>query len=328
MESVSQIEKIYSEFLDNLQAVLSERDYVAINAGCQPVSPVEELELIPKRRYDLMNAHFQQFGTGGMEMMRGTSSLQISIDYRSEEDFRRKIQSAYYYGPVLKLLCDHSDAFQGEALDSHLKRTDIWRRVDPKRCGILPKVFSDSYGYGDYADFLGAMPPIFLKQGKKILPTGSRTVAELYNGKEMSGEEIAHILSMAFPDVRLKQYLEIRFADSVPLPFVPAYCALVKGLLYSEEGLAFAQQQIHGNGITEQEIRQAESALIEQGWDACIYGQPVRETAEKLLELAGPSLPREERRFLAAFQTVIEAGGISRIPPETDCIHPKKETDL
>lgn len=317
MESVAEIERIYSGFLEKLKDVLSAFGYTAVNTGCQPVSRVESLEMIPKRRYDLMNAHFRQFGTGGMEMMRGSASLQVSVDYRSEQDFRRKIQAAYFYGPVLKLLCDNAACFQGEVLRSFLKRTDIWRRVDPSRCGILPNVFSETYGYGDYADFLGAMPPIFLKQDKHILPTGSRTVAELYDGKEMRAEEITHILSMAFPDVRLKQFLELRFADSVPLPFIPAYCALLKGLLYAEEGLAFAARQIRRNHITEREVWQAETALMEQGWRADVYGQPVRQLAEALLELAGRSLSQDEREFLNAFLPVTEAGGIRNIPRET-----------
>ena len=317
MESVAEIERIYSGFLQRLNAVLSAFGYAAVNTGCQPVSRVENLEMIPKRRYDLMHAHFRQFGTGGMEMMRGSASLQVSIDYRSEQDFRRKMQAAFFYGPILKMLCDNAVSFQGEPLQSYLKRTDIWRRVDPSRCGILPNVFSDSYGYRDYADFLGAMPPIFLKQDKHILPTGSRTVAELYDGKEMRGEELTHILSMAFPDVRVKQFLEIRFADSVPLPFIPAYCALLKGLLYAEEGLAFAERQIQRNHITEREVWQAETALMEQGWRAGVYGQPVRQLAEALLELAGRSLSQDERDYLAVFLSVMEAGGIRNILRDT-----------
>ena len=319
MESVRQIGEVYQGFSDNLNAVLAEYGYVLRNVGCQPVSRVAELEMIPKRRYDLMNAHFQSFGTGGMEMMRGTASLQISIDYRSEADFRRKIQAACYYAPVLKLLCDHSPYFQGEPLLTRLKRTDIWRRTDPARCGILPKVFSESYGFGDYAEFLGAMPPIFLKQGEQLLPTGFRTVAELFAGREMIEAEITHILSMAFPDVRLKQFLEIRFADSVPLPFMLAYCALIKGLLYSEEDLEYAQVQIADKGISEDLVREAEDALMERGWGAAVYVRPAKEQAETLLALARRGLPETEQAYLDAFDAVAAYEGIRNIPEETIC---------
>lgn len=317
MESVRQIGEVYKGFSDNLNAVLAAYGYILCNVGCQPVSRVAELGMIPKRRYDLMNAHFQNFGTGGMEMMRGTASLQISIDYRSESDFRRKIQAAQYYAPILKLLCDHAPSFQGEALHTRLKRTDIWRRTDPARCGVLPKVFSETYGFGDYAAFLGAMPPIFLKQGEQIRPTGFRTVAELFAGREMTEAEITHVLSMAFPDVRLKQFLEIRFADSVPLPFMLAYCALIKGLLYSEEGLEYAQARIAEESVSEALVRKAEDDLMEQGWGAAVYGSPAKEQAETLLALARRGLPETEQAYLDAFDAVAAYEGIRTIPEET-----------
>ena len=240
----------------------------------EPAAQIEISMMIPKKRYDLMNAWFRTSGTGGMEMMRGTASLQVSIDYSSEEDFRTKIRAAYFFSPILKMLCDNAVAFQGRSLETNLKRTDIWRRTDPLRCGLQPDVFSGSCTFADYADFIGRMPPIFLKKEGQAEPAGSRTVAELFEGREMKEEEIVHVLSMAFPDVRLKQFLELRFADSVPLPFVKAYAALIKGLLYSEAGLAFAGERIRDLRISEDTVRQAEDSLMAEGWGAKVFLEP------------------------------------------------------
>lgn len=252
--SIRDIGKIYRDFTAQLNSILDKYDYMLCAVGYQPASRVEDLTLIPKHRYDWMNEYFRTSGTGGMQMMRGTASTQVSIDYESEEDFRRKLQAAYYYGPVFKLLMDNVVTFQGEPVKTHLKRTDIWRRTDPARCGILPGVFAENYGFGDYADFIGKMPPIFLKHGKEAELTGDKTVAEIFLDRPMDETMVMHVLSMAFPDVRLKQYLEIRFADSAPLPFALAYCALLKGFLYSESGLAYAQEQIRGGKIREQDF--------------------------------------------------------------------------
>ncbi len=313
-DSVSWIGKVYRDFYDQLDSVLAVFGYAAVNAGCQPYTRVTELEMIPKKRYDLMNEWFQTSGTGGMEMMRGTASLQVSIDYASEEDFRNKIRAAYFYSPVLKMLCDNSIAFQGQSLEMNLKRTDIWRRTDPARCGLQPEVFSGSCTFADYADFIGRMSPIFLKIDGQVLPTGSRTVAELYQGRQLQEDEIIHVLSMAFPDVRLKQFLELRFADSVPLPFVKAYAALVKGLLYSEAGIASAAERIRDQRISEAKIRQAEDALMAEGWGAKVYGRAASELAEDFLQLAGQQLPDAEKAFLEPFYMVIRYGGIPGIP--------------
>ena len=247
-------------------------------------------------------------------MMRGTASQQVSVDYFSEEDFRKKMQAAYCFGPLLKLLEDNAPCFEGRKVSRRLLRTDIWRRVDPARCGIVPGVFSEMFGFADYASFIGAMPPIFIKKDGEILPTGFRTVAELYEGTAPERDEIEHLLSMAFPDVRLKQFLELRFADSVPLPFVKAYAALVKGLLYSEAGIASAAERIRDQRISEAKIRQAEDALMAEGWGAKVYGLAASELAEDFLQLAGQQLPDAEKAFLEPFYMVIRYGGIPGIP--------------
>ncbi len=314
--SIRSVGEIYRDFSARLNAVLDRFGYMACRVGCQPVSKVEELELIPKHRYEWMNDHFRTSGTGGMEMMRGTASTQVSIDYDSEGDFRRKLQAAYYYGPMLKLFMDNAPTYRGKPAGMHLKRTDIWRRTDPLRCGILPGVFDKDYGFENYADFLGQMPPIFLKHGEDVELTGNRTVAELFRDRDMDEEMVMHVLSMAFPDVRLKQYLEIRFADSAPLPFVLGYCALLKGLLYSGSGLEYAGEKIRSGKLTEQDILKGEDALMVRGWEAEVYGVPAVRQAESLLALACEQLPQEERAFLKPLETVIRYGGISSIPAE------------
>ena len=302
---VKRIRKIYQEFIKTLEKILQPYDYTFLCLGCQPVTPVAETELIPKRRYDLMNEYFKESGTGGMQMMRGTASVQVSIDYFSETDFRRKIQAAYYYGPLFKMFCDNAEFFEGKPVDIHLKRTDIWRRVDPSRCGILPGVFSEKYGYEDYADYIGSVAPIFLKEGKNVYPTGRQTIAELYDGKTMNEKEIMHALSMVFPDVRLKNFLEIRFADSVPEPRMLAYTALVKGLLTREEGIAHAGEQIRTGKVNEEEVRKAEDSLMEKGWEASVYGVPVRQAASEILGIAKRNLPEEEKVYLELLERIL-----------------------
>lgn len=315
--SIQKIGKIYHDFRQKLDSVLAEFGYMALQVGCQPVSRVSELEMIPKKRYELMNNYFHHTGTGGTEMMRATASLQVSVDYRGEADFRHKIQAAYYYAPLFKLLCDNAPSFQGKPIYTYLKRTDIWRRVDPARCAIGPDVFSDSYGFENYVQFLGKMPPIFVKHGSRICPTGTKPVQEIMAGKPVSEEEITHILSMAFPDVRLKQFLEIRVADSVPFPFMLAYCALIKGLLYSDEGLEYARQDIVSHALSVTHIQQAENDLMARGWKGYVYARPVKEFAQLALNLARKNLPAEERIYLKAFDYVLQYGGICHIKDKT-----------
>jgi len=311
LEDIAEIGRIYSSFRKKLENILSRFGYVLLNAGCQPQSPVAGIKMIPKKRYDLMDAHFAGLGTGGIEMMRGSASVQISIDYTSEEDFRDKIQAAYFYGPVFKLLCDNSPYFQGKQNNKHLLRTDIWHRVDPARCGILPDIFSPDYSFSDYADFIGRVAPIFLKKDGQIIPTGEKTVEEIFADRAADDEDIFHIISMVFPDVRLKKFLELRFADSVPLPFILAYCAMVKGLLYSREGLDYAKDRINSMHMTQEDILQAEKECMEKGWDAIIYGKNAAQQADEFLTMAQHNLEPGERPYLDAFRLVLRYGSVA-----------------
>lgn len=316
MHSVHCLEAISRDYFEKLDSILEPFGLVSLCVGCQPESKVDALELIPKERYRLMDMHFQKTGTGGREMMRGSASVQTSVDFTSEDDFRKKLQAAHFFAPAWMLLCNNSKRFQGEDVVGFLKRYDIWNRTDRARCGILPGVFSEDYGFEDYTDFLAKMPMIFVEEGGKETYTEFKTMAELYSGKVPDEAEIQHILSMAFPHVRVKKYLEIRVADSVPVPYMLAYCALVKGLMYSDEVLSNVQTQICKEQINEEELDGAFRDLMKNGWDGYIYGRPAREFACEMLGAARANLSEDEGKYLEAFDRVLQYGGVCEVPEE------------
>jgi glutamate--cysteine ligase len=62
-----------------------------MNFGYQPASKIAEIDMIPKLRYVKMAQHMSQNGRYALNMMKGTCSAQVSIDYTSESDFYKKI---------------------------------------------------------------------------------------------------------------------------------------------------------------------------------------------------------------------------------------------
>ena len=102
-EEIETIEKIYKKFLDNLNNILNNFDYKIVYLSCQPKSNINNIKLIPKKRFDILEKYYKKIGTNGIEMMKGTCSVQVSIDYFSEEDFRKKIQVAYFLTPFFKI---------------------------------------------------------------------------------------------------------------------------------------------------------------------------------------------------------------------------------
>lgn len=316
MHGIRCLEEISRDYFEKLDSILAPKGLEALCVGCQPESKVDDLELIPKERYRLMDMHFLKTGTGGRQMMRGSASVQISMDFISEDDFRKKLQLAHFFAPAWMLLCNNAKRFQGEDIQGYLKRYDIWDRTDPARCGILPGVFSEKYGFDDYTDFLAKMPMIFVEEEGKEVYTGFRTTAELFAEKIPDEKEIQHILSMAFPHIRVKKYLEIRVADSVPIQYMLAYCALVKGLMYSDEVISQVQKQIRADHIDEVALDSAFRNLMVNGWNGSIYGHPARVFIQKMLDTAKANLNDEEDRYLESFYKVLQYGGICEVPKE------------
>ncbi|MGN1039337.1 MAG: glutamate-cysteine ligase family protein [Oscillospiraceae bacterium] len=298
-EDISIIEKIYLNFLNNINSILVPLNYQITSLACQPVSESASLDLIPKKRYQFMDKYFKSVGTGGIEMMRGTCSTQISIDFFSEQDFRYKIQAAYLLTPVFKLISNNATHFEGNSLNTFLKRMDIWNRTDPIRCQPPLKVFSNNFGFKDYADCLCKIPPIFyISKNGKPKYTGKVTAKELFFYIEPTKNDILHIISIAFPDVRLKNYIEIRGADSMPHEYVLAYCALIKGLLYPNNVLKWCQDFIHSNKITYKILNDTQINLIKHGWRGTIYGISAYKFVKEIIALALSNLPLNEQNYL------------------------------
>ncbi len=329
-DDIELIGNIYRDFYDKLTGILKPLGQHLCTVGCQPVSHVDDLELIPKGRYRLMDAHFKKTGTGGREMMRGTASTQVSVDYTGEEDFRRKLQAAYYYMPLIKLVSDRVKTFQGEKVNVRLKRTDIWNRTDPARCGVLPGIFKPDYGFKDYAEYLCSVPLIFLPEEGGERYTEFATAPDLFkvsedlqknfegreednyllndtqqNGSSESSERVMitrnyrdHVFSMPFPDVRVKRYLEIRGADAMPAEGVMFLCALVKGLMYSEKVLDHIQECIKEKRLDENSVKETETSLMQMGWEGRIYGISAREFLSDTLKRCEKNLSEEERKMI------------------------------
>ncbi len=299
---IATIQRIYGEFRQRADSVCAEMDCQLLTTGCMPRSKVRDLPLIPRERYRLMDRHFAQVGDGGIEMMRGTASTQISIDFGDEDDFRRKMQAACLLTPLLQLMNDNSYAFEGQPLTHRLKRADIWSRTDGQRCNLVPDVFAPDYGFGDYADYLCRMPIICKERGHHVFEVTEASADEAYRGCELLEADILHVLSMAFPDVRLKGFLEIRGSDSLPEDRMLAYCAFIKGFMYSEDSLDYCQELIAREKIDNATAEEAKRFLARDGWSGLLYGQRTLALREQLLDLAGAHLDSRERQYLELYR--------------------------
>lgn len=303
-EDLHEASRCFENFDRLLDTTLSSVDEKVILLGYHPTARVDNLELIPKKRYRFMDQYFRKIGPFGPSMMRGSASTQVSIDYNSVEDCLKKLRLAYALVPIFSLICDNSPIFEGEPRKHKLVRTEIWQKCDPDRCGLVPGVMDDDFTLRDYAEYILDTPAILYACPNEEWCYTEKTFAEIYAEKIMEQADVEHALSMLFNDVRLKTYIEIRPADALPIPYAISYATLIKGLFYSEENLEELDTLLAG--LTENDINRAKNALMEKGYDAKVYGVSATSLSDRVIELAYQGLTDDEKSYLEPLATLVK----------------------
>ena len=302
-EKISDVKETFGHLIDVINGHITPHNITLNALGYHPAKKASELEIIPKVRYGLMNEYFAKNSPLGIRMMRGTGSTQVSIDYKSEADCVRKLRLSYLISPVLALITDNTAVFEGEKRTSHIMRTEVWEDCDPRRCGIVPGVLDAGFSLADYAKYVLSTQAMFEMNGESGELT-EKTIAQIFEGKKMSETDCANASSHLFNDVRLKNFIEIRPADALPLEHAVAYVALIKGLFYSEESLC--QLEDFFGKVEESQYDVAKTNLKKDGFNADVYGKSAGEVADKMIELARLGLDDDEKDYLQPLAKIVE----------------------
>lgn len=292
--SIGDVQAEYQHFLFRLNQILKPLDYSVQTYGYSPSTCALDMELIPKKRYELMDAYMRSIeGMHPERMMRATCSLQISIDFADEEDAVRKMRIASLLGPILSFIADNCPVYEGQPNTGNLCRMNVWRKVDPVRCGVVPGLFNKDFCFESYIDWMLATSPIFITHDG-IQSAEDKTAAQAYENIEMTQDDIEHLFSMFWPDVRLKQYVEIRVADALPLAPALGYLALIKGLFYGPVSLEMLEHALHLDDpnyiYDDSSVDEAIAAITKDGYAACVYGRGLNDWIDLLFRIAPEGL--------------------------------------
>lgn len=195
-------------------------EWQLVALGCDPLTAdPQEVPLIPKERYRLMDAYLSRTGRYARDMMRLSASTQVSIDCGAQDSVVEQFRLAVALGPIISFLCDNVSSWRGLSPEDtpSMVRSRIWESVDADRCGVVPGTFEDGFSSERYVDWLlGVRPILFTDDHGLTIATCSATEADILAMRDLSSGELAHMLSMVFPTVRLKGIIEMRDADSMP----------------------------------------------------------------------------------------------------------------
>ena len=306
LRTIAEIESEYLQFLADVIPILEDQKQILVCAGYHPQSKIADIPFIPKARYKFMSDYFRTKGRFAINMMKGTASMQVAVDYTSEPDFSKKFRVANGLSSVIAAMFDNSPFFEGALWDKNGLRIFIWQNCDNDRCGLVKGALTDNFGYADYAKYVLDVPPVFFTDGKSVRSTGTTPFRDLFDHDNHAIQSIEHMLAMVFPDVRAKQFLEIRMADSVPYPLNLAGAALWKGLLYNKKSLEKAEALLAG--LAEADVERSKESVIKTGLDAVLGQQSVSEIGRTLVACARQGLEEREQHYLTPIEEILEQG--------------------
>jgi len=279
-----------------LVSVGSELGLAFLGLGIQPVSRLEEIEIVPKQRYRIMAPYMERVGALGLRMMKQTATVQANIDYADERDAMRKLRVGMGLAPVMNAMFANSSLSDG-GLNGYMSfRGHIWTQTDPARCGLLRLAFREGATFADYVAWALDVPLYFILRGGTYFTTVTgipfrRFLTEGAAGERATLDDWNLHLTTLFPEVRLKGYIEFRSADSQPPERMLALPALVKGVFYEPDCLDAAHDLVKRWSYDETEAlwRQVHrEALL-----ARFHGVRVLELARELYAIAEEGLRRQ-----------------------------------
>jgi glutamate--cysteine ligase len=230
--------------LEQVKAVGDELGLGFLGLGMWPDKTRAELPIMPKGRYAIMLDHMPKVGSLGLDMMLRTCTIQVNLDYASEADMVKKFRVGLALQPLATAFFANSPFTEGKPNGMLSYRSHIWSDTDPHRTGMLPFVFEDGFGYERYAEYALDVPMYFVFRDGRYINAAGQSFRDFLLGRlpALPGEkprlsDWSDHLSTAFPEVRLKTFLEMRGADGGRWSKICALPALWVGLLYGGPAL-------------------------------------------------------------------------------------------
>lgn len=267
-----------------------------LGLGGSPKWSLAETPRMPKSRYDIMTRYMPKIGSKGLDMMYRTCTIQVNLDFASEEDMAAKMRVSMKLQSIATALFASSPFTEGKPNGLLSWRGDIWRDTDNQRSGALPFVFNPDFGFEHYVEWALDVPMYFIVRDGKYHDCTHVTFRQFMAGA-LKGEvadwqpnmgDWTNHLSTLFPDVRLKRFLEMRGADGGPWRRICALPAFWVGLLYDDAALADAEALTAD--WTFEDVVAMRDAVPSQGLKATIKGRPVLDVARDAVKISTAGL--------------------------------------
>ncbi|GBQ92147.1 glutamate--cysteine ligase [Asaia krungthepensis] len=280
--------------------------------GFQPLWSRDAMPIMPKSRYAIMRRYMPKVGSLGLDMMTRTCTVQVNLDFGSEEDMARKMRVSLALQPLATAFFANSPFYEGKPNGLLSNRAHIWTDTDNARSGMPPCCFDENFGFEHYVDWVLDVPMYFVMRDGEIRDVAGASFRDWLAGKSQSALEgltptmgdFEDHLTTVFPDVRLKQFLEMRGADAGSPAMMLAQSALWVGLLYDPATLVAAEALVREQDWSS--YRALRGAVPTQAMNASFPGG-LRALASRVVALAAQGLRARglgEESYLAPLEAI------------------------
>ena len=313
-----------NQHLKEVKSIADDLGASFFGLGAAPEWSHEDMPMMPKGRYKLMTDYMGRVGTHGTQMMYRTCTVQVNLDFSSEQDMIKKMRVGLALQPIATALFANSPFFEGKLVNHKSWRSRIWRDLDEDRTGMLPFVFEEGFGFEAWTEYVLDVPMYFVYRDGKYIDALGQSFRDFLDGKlpALPGErpkisDWADHLTTVFPEARVKQFIEMRGADGGPWRKLCALPAFWVGLMYDQNSLDSAWDICKNwDANTREEMRIAAS---EEGIAAKTNGLSLLDLARELIDISRAGLKNRARpgngglvpdecHFLNAIEEVIETG--------------------
>ena len=283
--------------LKQVKEVTGEMGIGVMGMGYAPTWDIGDINWMPKGRYKIMRDYMTKRGNLGHHMMLATCTVQVNLDFSDEARMVEMYRAALALQPVATALWANSPFKGGAKNGFNSYRSHIWTDTDPDRCGMLPFVFEDGFGFERYVEYVLGVPMYFVYRDGAYIDASGQSFRDFMAGKlpALPGEmpsikDWEDHMTTVFPEVRLKQFLEMRGTDGGPWDNLCALPAFWVGLLYDDDALAAISSLIGDWSYAE--IETLRDQVPRSALKTPFRGGNVQDLALEVLALAKDGLAR------------------------------------
>lgn len=318
--SLAEITTKLQQYYIELSTYAEKINAIVLNSGIQPISTFEDIRIIPKQRYKYMTKYLPTKGNSPFIMMRETAGIQANFDYTSEQDAIRKLSLALKMSPIISTIYANSPIRNNKFTGYKSNRSYSWLNVDEQRCGyISQKLFdkNEKFTFKDYVEVLLDIPMIFIQRGNTCFET-NQTFREFmqngFMGRSATLKDWETHLSLFFPDVRLKSYVEIRNHDAQNSAMTFSVPAFWKGIMYRPAAIEEIENIL--SKFVYQDFMELRKNSLTQSINAKLGKYSILDLAREFFDISFASLKAFNEKEENYLTPVFEYLTLKRVPAD------------